>query len=319
MTNALILLTLPQGVPIDYRDRLRVRFPQVRFDLVDHYSKVDPHIGDAEVLITFPSMLRDEVLAKAPKLKWVQGLGTGVDNLIDLPSLRPEVIVTNVRGIHGPPLSESAILSMLALSRRLPRSIRAQDAHKWDRWPSALIDGKTVGILGVGAIALDLAPKCKALGMRVVGISSAPERTVEGFDEMRSRADLAAACADLDFLVLLTPLTGETRHLVDAKVFAAMKPTSFLVNIARGGVVKEDDLIVALAEGRIAGAALDVFEQVPLPSDHPLWSARNVIITAHLAGFNDRYIDDAVPIVIHNMTCFLEGAMDEMIYVVKRE
>ena len=258
------------------------------------------------------------MLQKATRLKWVQGLGTGVDNLIDLPSLRPEVVVTNVRGIHGPPLSETALLYMLALSRRLPRSLRMQEERKWDRWPSALIDGKTVGILGVGAIALDLAPKCKALGMRVVGISSAPDRIPEGFDEMRSRADLAAACADLDFLVLLTPLTAETRHVVDAKVFAAMKPSSFLVNIARGGVVKEADLIVALAEGRIAGAALDVFERVPLPPDHPLWSAKNVIITAHLGGFHDRYIDDAIPIVFHNMTCFLEGAMDEMIYVVRR-
>lgn len=318
MTNALILLDLPEDVRTDYRDRLRKLFPQVKVDLVEHYSKVDPYIADVDVLITFAPMLRDGVLRDAVRLKWVQALGTGVDNLIDLPSLKPEVVITNVRGIHGPPLSESAILSMLALSRRLPRSVHAQDQRKWDRWPSTLIHQKTVGIFGVGAIALDLAPKCKALGMRVVGISSAPGRKAEGFDEMRSRGDLAAACADLDFLVLLTPLTAETRHVVNARVFAAMKPTSAVINLARGGVVDETDLIAALAAGRISGAALDVFEQEPLPADHPLWSARNVIITPHLGGFYDAYIDAAVPIIAHNMACFLDGRMGEMIHVVAR-
>jgi phosphoglycerate dehydrogenase-like enzyme len=318
MTNVLLLLNMPEEVRTQYRDRLRAAFPQVRVDLVDHFSKVDPYIADIEVLITFAPMLRDEVLRRAAKLKWVQALGTGVDNLIDLPSLCPDVAITNIRGIHGPPLSESAICSMLALSRRLPRSIRSQDQRKWDRWASALIDGKTVGIFGIGAIAADLAPKCKALGTRVVGISSAPGRAVAGFDEMRSRDDLAKAVADLDVLVLLTPLTPQTRHIVDAKVFAAMKPTSFLVNLARGGVVDESDLIEALEQGRIAGAALDVFEQEPLPPEHALWSAKNVIITPHLGGFNESYVDRAMPAIAHNMTCFIAGKMDDMINIVPR-
>ena len=318
MTSVLILLTLPEEVRIQYRDRLRAQFPQLRVDLVDHYSKVDPYIGSAEVLITFGPMLRDEVLRKATNLKWVQALGTGVDNLVDLPSLRPDVLVTNIRGIHGPPLSEAAIASMLALSRRLPRSVRSQDQRRWDRWPSALIDGKTVGIFGVGAIAADLAPKCKALGMRVVGISSAPDRQLPGFDEMRSRDDLAGAVGDLDFLVVLTPLTAETRHFVGAEVLAAMKPTSHLVNLARGGVVDETALIEALDKGRIAGAALDVFEQEPLPPEHPLWSTKNVIITPHLGGFYDAYVDRAMPTIEHNMACFIAGRMKDMINLVTR-
>jgi len=317
MTNALILLTLPASSSIQYRDRLRAAFPQIKVELVDHFSKVDPHIAETDVLITFAPMLRDEVLRKATRLKWVQALGTGVDNLVDLPSLRRDVLVTNVRGIHGAPLSESALLSMLALARRLPRAIRAQDQRKWDRWPSSLLMGKTVGIFGVGAIALDLAPRCKALGMRVVGISSAAGRRPDGFDEMRPRNALTAAVADLDYLVLLTPLTAETRHIVDARILAAMKPTSHLVNIARGGVVKEDDLVAALRQGTIAGAALDVFEQEPLPEDHPLWSAGNVIITAHLAGFNDEYVDGAMPVIVHNMDCFLAGRTGDMIHRVE--
>jgi D-2-hydroxyacid dehydrogenase (NADP+) len=317
MTRALILLNQP-GEAASYRDRLCTQFPQITVDLADHFTKVDPVIGQTDVLITFPFLLRNEVLQKAPRLKWVQALGAGLDNLIDLPSLRPDVIVTNVRGIHGTPVSEAAMLSMLALARRYPRSIRAQQARTWDRWPSSLLRGKTVGIFGVGAIALDLALRCKAFGLRVVGISSQPQRRPAGFDEMRSRDDLACAVADLDFLVLLTPLTAATRHSVDARVFAAMKPTSYLVNVARGGVVNEADLMTALEQDRIAGAALDVFEQEPLPPDHPLWTTKNAVVTPHLAGFNDEYVDDALPIISHNMACFLAGRVAEMQYLVER-
>jgi D-2-hydroxyacid dehydrogenase (NADP+) len=287
-------------------------------DLVDHVTKADAVIGDTDVLITFPILLRDEVLQKAARLKWVQALGTGLDNLVDLPSLRPDVIVTNLRGIHGAPVSESAMLSMLAFARRFPRSVRAQQQRKWERWPSSLLRGKTVGIFGVGSIALDLAPRCRAFGMRVVGISSAPERRPAGFDEMRSRVDLASAVADLDFLVLLTPLTSATSHCVDARVFDAMKPTSYLINVARGGVVDEAELLAALTQGRIAGAALDVFEQEPLPPDHPLWTMENVIITPHLGGYNDEYVADATPIISHNMACFLAGRTGEMKFLVER-
>lgn len=318
MTNTLILLTLPEDTRLQYRDGIRAAFPGMRVDLADHFSKVDPYIADADVLVTFAPMLRDEVLRKATRLRLVQALGTGVDNLIDQPSLRHDVIITNVRGIHGAPLSESAICSMLALARRLPRSIRSQDQRKWDRWASPLIEGKIAGIFGVGAIAAELAPRLKALGMRVIGITSAPERQVAGFDAMRSSADLAAAVGDLDFLVLLTPLTPATRHVVDARVLAAMKPTSHLVNIARGGVVKESDLIAALDAGVIAGAALDVFEQEPLPPDHAWWSTRNAIITPHLAGFYDAYVERAMPTIVHNMQCFLAGKTGEMIHVVAR-
>jgi len=318
MTHALILLTLPAETGLQYRDRLRAQFPQITVDLVDHFSKVDPFIADTDVLITFPPMLRDEVLRKATQLKWVQALGTGVDNLVDLPSLRPDVHVTNVRGIHGTPLSESALCSMLALARRLPRSIRSQDKRVWDRWPSSLLKGKTAGIFGVGAIAEDLAPRLKALGLKVVGISSAPQRRPDGFDEMRHRDDLVGAVADLDFLVLLTPLTAETRHIVDARVLAAMKPSSFLINIARGGIIKEADLVTALANKTIAGASLDVFDEEPLPPANPLWGFDNVIITAHIAGFNDEYVDGAMPILVHNMRCFLADKRDEMKFIVAR-
>jgi phosphoglycerate dehydrogenase-like enzyme len=318
MTNVLILLTLPEDVRVQYRDRLRARFPQLKVDLVDHHAKVDPFMPDADVLITFGPMLVDRVFQLAARLKWVQALGTGVDNLIDLPSLPKDAIVTNLHGIHGPPLSEAAFGAMLLLSRRMHSSVRAQDKREWARWPSTLLNGKTVGVFGVGAIAADLAPRLKAFNMRTVGITSAV-RQVAGFDEMRSSADLENAVRDLDYLILLTPLTAATRGIVDAKVLAAMKPTAFLVNLARGGVVDEAALIDTLRAQRIAGAAVDVFVQEPLPQDSPFWALDNIFITPHLGGFNDQYVDHAMPVIEHNMAAFLAGtAPAGMRNVVKR-
>jgi D-2-hydroxyacid dehydrogenase (NADP+) len=315
MANVLILLTLPEPVRSQYRDRLRRRFPEITIELVDHHSKTGPYIAAADALVTFAPMLSSQVLESATRLKWIQALGTGVDNLIDQAALRKDVIVTNVRGIHGAPVSEAALAAMLALARGLPRAIRAQDERQWRRFPAQLLHDKTVGIFGIGQIAEALAPKCKTLGMRVVGVTSAP-RNIAGFDRMHGREELARVVGDFDFLVLLTPLTAATRNSVDAKIFTAMKPTSYLINLARGGVVDEPALIEALNDKRIAGAALDVFSQEPLPVDHPFWSMPNVIITTHQGGFCDVYIDYALPTVESNMECFLKGDFNGMINIV---
>jgi D-2-hydroxyacid dehydrogenase (NADP+) len=315
MVNILILLTLPEPIRSQYRDRLRKRFPEVAIDLVDHHSKVGPYIATTDALVTFAPMLSAHVLASATRLKWVQALGTGVDNLIDQPTLREDVIVTNMRGIHGAPVAEAALAGMLALARGLPRALRAQNERQWQRFPAQLLHDKTVGVFGVGQIAEALAPKCKVLGMRVVGVTSAP-RQVPGFDLMHRREKLAEVVGDFDFLVLLTPLSAATRNSINAGIFAAMKPTSYLINLARGGVVDEPALIAALASNRIAGAALDVFNQEPLPADHPFWSMPNVIITAHQGGFCDVYIDYALPTVETNMERFLRGDFNGMINVV---
>jgi D-2-hydroxyacid dehydrogenase (NADP+) len=315
MTNLLILLTLPEPIRGQYRNRLKQRFPALNITLVDHHSKVGPHIGSADALLTFAPMLSDKVLEAADNLKWVQALGTGTDNLIDRPCLRKEVIVTNIHGIHGPPVSEAAMAAMLALARSMPRAVRLQEKHQWQRFPAQLLHNKTVGIFGIGVIAEALAPKCKAFGMNVIGISSAP-RAVAGFDRMHASRELADVAGEFDFFVLLTPLTEKTRNSVDAKVFAAMKPTSFFINLARGGVVDEAALIEALHTGRIAGAALDVFNEEPLPPSHPFWSMDNVLVTTHQGGFCDVYIDHAWPTIEANMRCFLNGDIGSMINIV---
>ncbi len=318
MIRLLILLTLPEPVRMQYLKGIQAGFPDITINIVDHHSKVDPYIAEADILVTFGPMMAEHVLEKAKKLKWIQALGSGVDGITDRPSLRGDVVVTNLHGIHGGPVSEAALMAMLALARSLPRAVRNQQQGKWDRGvPPSLLKGKTAAIFGVGVISAELAPKCKALGMRVTGISSSV-RTVPGFDHIYARKDLAQAAGEADYFVLLTPYSAETRNIVDAKIFAAMKPSSYLVNLARGGVVDEDAMMAALREGRIAGAALDVFSQEPLPGDHPLWSMDNVLITPHLGGFYDAYVDEALPVIGHNLRKFLADDTAGMINLVKR-
>ena len=317
MTNVLIVLTLPEPVRMQYFNHVKQRFPGIKLDMVDHHTKVDPHIAAAEVLITFGPHVSNHVFEKAKNLKWVQALGTGMDGIADQPGLRRDVLLTNMHGFHGGPVSEAALMAMLSLARELPRSLRQQARRKWDRFPVKLLKGKTVGIFGVGTIAAELAPKCKALGMKVVGISSG-KRQVPGFDAMHGREELEQTVNDLDYFVLLTPFTPETKNIVDAKIFAAMKPSSFFINLARGGVVDEDALLEALRNKRIAGAALDVFAKEPLPEDSPFWDMENVILTQHQGGFFDGYPGFALPVVEQNLRKYLAGDLKGMINVVKR-
>jgi phosphoglycerate dehydrogenase-like enzyme len=317
MSNILILTEVQEAMRARYKAMLLERFPQLTINVVGHHNDVGPYIADTDILLCFSPPMADHVVRDAPRLKWIQALGTGVDNIIDLPSLSKEVLVTNVRGIHGAPVSEATIAYMLSLARDLPRASVAHDKGQWERWPAALLAGKTVGILGVGLIAEYLAPICKALHMTVIGISGSP-REAKGFDRMAHRDDFVKIVPELDFLVALAPLTAETRGIVGAKVFAAMKPTAYLVNVARGGVVDEPALIAALESGEIAGAALDVFAQEPLPASSPLWRTKNVTIFSHLGGYSQGYEDRAMPTIAGNMAKFLSGDLKSMINIVRK-
>jgi D-2-hydroxyacid dehydrogenase (NADP+) len=222
-----------------------------------------------------------------------------------------------LRGLHGASVSESVLAAMLALSRNIARAVRSQDAGRWDRFPVELVKGKTVGVLGVGVIATELAPRCHALGMTVIGITSLP-RIAPGFDRMVARDELLDVVGELDHLVLLIPYTSETDGIVGSAVLKRMKRSAFLINVARGGVVDQPALVEALQAGLIAGAALDVFAEEPLPDGHPLWKMPNVLITPHMAGFHAGYPDEALPIVIENIRHFLAGDIEGMINVVRR-
>ncbi len=315
--KVLLLIAHPPAIREHYRSRLAAAFPAASVNLVEHHSKVDPWIADADILITFGAHMDDHVLEKGVNLKWIQALGTGVDGIVDRPPFRPGTIVTSLHGHHGPAVSEAVLAAMLALSRDLRRSLENQSQHRWQRFPATLLAGKTVGIVGVGAIAEALAPRCAALEMQVLGISSTP-RPVPHFAHVHGRDALQRVAGEVDFLVLLTPYTAETKGLIDRAVIAAMKPSSYLINVARGGVLDEAALVEALEQHRIAGAALDVFTQEPLPGDHPLWRLDNVLLTSHSAGFHVGYADEALPIIEKNLRRFLAGDVDGMTNIVAR-
>jgi phosphoglycerate dehydrogenase-like enzyme len=318
MPRLLILLTLPPEVTEQYRARLSELFPGVEVEVAATADAARPALTRADMLLTFGQMMKNLRLdlTGAERLKWVQALGTGLDGITDQPALKSHVTVTSLHGVHGAPVSEAAIAAMLALSRDIPGFVRAQDERQWKRWPAKLLYEKTVGILGIGVIAEALAPKCKAMGMTVIGITSSP-RKVAGFDRIHPVSELLKVLQECDHFVLLTPYSPATHRMIDAKVFAAMKSGAYFVNLARGGVVDEDALVDALRSKKLAGAALDVFNTEPLPQDNPLWTFKNVIISTHQGGFCDTYPDLAMPILEHNMRCFLGGNVAAMKNVVR--
>ena len=313
----LVLLNFPEPVRRQYTRGLAAAFPQLDVEEASHHSSAGSLVADAEILVTFGAHISDAVLEKGERLRWIQALGTGVDGIVDRPALRPGVLVTSLHGLQSDSVSESVLGSMLALARNLPRSLRNQSAARWERFEVQLLKGKTAGILGVGAIATDLAPRLAALGVTVVGFTQTPRR-LAGFAEMRLRSDLIHALSDIDYLILLLPYEPATSRIVNRDVLTAMKRTAFLVNVARGGVVDEPALIEALRDGTIAGAALDVFAEEPLPPDHPFWGMENVIITPHMAGFRSGYAEVALPVVIDNVRHFLAGEIDQMTNLVRR-
>jgi D-2-hydroxyacid dehydrogenase (NADP+) len=205
-----------------------------------------------------------------------------------------------------------AVLHMLSLSRQVPQLVRNQAAHVWDRIKPRVLDRRTIAILGVGAIAEHIARVCQALGMTTLGISRTPRR-LAGFDAIYPREKLREAAAEADFLLVLVPYTKDNDKIINAAVFDVMKPTAYLINIARGGVVDEAALVQALRDRKIAGAGLDVFEQAPLPSSHPLWDMDNVFITPFIGGLSDRYEESIMSIIKPNLQSFLAGRDDAMI------
>jgi phosphoglycerate dehydrogenase-like enzyme len=316
MTNLLILMTHPEPIRRQYYDFLRANFPELEVNVVDHHSKVGPYIGSAEILLTYGNMMADHVLQEGPNVKWIHTLTTGTDGFEKLPSLRPEILLTSTRGIYGPAMSEAALMAMLALSRNLPTTMRNQEQHVWERPRVTLLDGKTVGIFSLGLIGAALVPKCKVMGMKVIGVDPL-QPSVPAADRVLGWDEGMRAVAEMDYIVSFIPSMPQTRGSLDRKFFAKMKPTGYFINLGRGDVVDEGALLDALREKRIAGAALDVFSPEPLPSDHPYWTLSNVIITPHLGGVFDDSPKRAMPIVEENVRRYLAGDFENMINRVK--
>ena len=298
-----------------FADSLKAAFPALRFHPAHDRAEALAACGSCDILLVRNDEIFADLVAAMPRLRLIQALTTGTDDIAALPNLPKQVVVAAARGFHGPQMSELAFLFMLAFARKFPTVLENQKQHRWDRREQRLIAGKAAVIVGVGRIAEELAARCKVFGMRVAGVTS--RASVPGFDAVYPRARISEAAGMADFLIVLAPLTNENHHLIDAAVIDAMKPEGVLINIARGGVVDEEALRRAVVDGRIAGAGLDVFHKEPLPADSPLWDTPNILITSHVGGMSENYAEQVMPLLIDNLRAFVDGKPERMRYIVK--
>jgi len=276
------------------------------------------HAPEAEILIGLAPALSELLIQAMPNLKWIHALTTGVDNLLGSPSVGAKVVLSNSSGFHGPQMSELAILLMLSTLRDYPRILDNQRAKRWERWPQPLLQGRTACIIGVGSIAEALAARLRALEMTVTGVSDG-RAEVPGFVKIFKRAGLSEAVADADFAIVLTPYTPQTHHIVGDAVISSMRSDAILINLSRGGCVDEKAVRTHLAKGTIRAAALDVFEQEPLPPESPNWDAPGMTIIPHLGGVSDNYRQQVLPVVINNLNAWSEGGASALPDRVERE
>jgi D-2-hydroxyacid dehydrogenase (NADP+) len=295
-----------------YVSRLSEQFPSVRVRGAVDWASAPSDLEGTQILVSHGRGLSDERLAQMPRLAWIQVLSSGTEHLAALRVARPDLLMTSSSGIHGPQMAESALLHMLSLSRAVTTVARDRRDHVWTVLEEVTtLEHKTVVIVGMGTSGVRLARLCRALEMTVHAVSRSA-RPIEGVERFFAREQLLDAAAGADYVILALPFEPETTRLVGREVLGAMKPTAFLVNIARGGVVDESALIEALRSGEIAGAGLDVFATEPLPADSPLWDMDNVFITPHIAGRSESYNEQALEVVVVNLQRYLAGAVAEL-------
>ena len=230
-----------------------------------------------------------ETCEQAPKLKWIHFHSSGISQHTWLPPLMARgVKVTTATGMNAEAVAQTGLLGLLMLSRRAPRWIAGQQKREWaplrgkDVPPD--LEGETAVIVGLGAIGNRVAEFAKMLRMKVIGVRRSPRRPDDIADEVHPTAKFKSLLPQADWVILCCPLTKETKHLVDAEAFRLMKPSAFVVNIARGEVIDEDAMIAVLEQKKIGGAFLDVFKEEPLPAGSPLWNLPNTVVTPHNAG-----------------------------------
>ncbi len=231
---------------------------------------------------------RTEALAAAwgcaDRLQWIHATSAGVDALMFPELIDSEVVVTNARGIFDRTIAEYVLCTILMFAKDFPRSLRLQLEHRWQHRDTERAEGKQVLVVGAGSIGRQIARLVRAAGLNPHGVARTPRYDDPDFIAVHGNEHLHEQLALADFVVIATPLTPQTEGLFDRKAFAAMRPSARLINIGRGPVVNTADLLAALENGDIAGAALDVFEEEPLPADHPLWDRDDVIMTPHMSG-----------------------------------
>lgn len=283
-------------------------FPQASITLVeDQKEEINKEISNAEIIITVSMHNID--FKKAANLKWIHLTSAGADRMPE-EIMNSDIIVTNSSGVHPIPITEHVFGFMLMLERKLHLLGRFQSKKEWARGRLQNVNelhGKTIGIVGLGRIGREIARLSKAFNMKVVAVVRNPREPEDYVDELLTQKEMARVLQVSDHVVVCLPLTKETHHLFDYEIFRKMKRSAYFINIGRGKVVNEKDLIRALKENLIAGAALDVFEEEPLPESSPLWEMENAIISPHYSGWTPHYMDRVTGIFCENLTAYLQN------------
>lgn len=311
MNNLTLYFSPPEG----FIDNLHNISDKFSIRVCTDRDELKSGLPDTEILITLFAWPDAETVRLASKLRWIQALTAGVD-FLPLNQIREQdIILTCGRGIHKIYIAEYAIAAMINLARNFHLVFRNQLKGKWDRSVTQdEINGKIVGILGLGAIGREIAHKAKVLGMRVIGVKNSPQ-PLEWVDHVYGPSEMADVFEQSDYLINLLPETISTRGLIDKKFFALMKKSACFINLGRGSTVNQADLIAALRSEKFRALVSDVYEKEPLPVDSPLWQMENVILTPHLAGVSPKYLERALHIVRHNLKVYVSQSGD-MINVV---
>jgi D-2-hydroxyacid dehydrogenase (NADP+) len=296
--------------PAHFSESIRRRWPAMNVVHLPNYDHILDELPSTDILVGFS--LRREQFPCAKKLKWIHATAAGVGQLM-YPELRESgIILTNARGIHSIPMSEHILGMILALARRFPDAFRFQRAAHWaqqeiwDARPSEL-NGKVLLVVGFGSIGHALARLVQPTGMRVWGMTRSGQGEMQFAERILPVSELQNALPQADFVVLAAPETPDTRQMIGARELALMKRSAYLLNVARGTLVNQSALIAALSSHVIAGAALDVTEEEPLPPESPLWKLDNVFITPHVSAITDKLWQRQEELLLENLERWFDG------------
>jgi phosphoglycerate dehydrogenase-like enzyme len=245
------------------------------------------------------------LLPAMPKLRWAQSMTAGVEGWIALPDLPKNLMLTCARGTHKESMPENIIGALFYVAKPYAAAAENQKQRKWVHNVAQPLTGKTLGILGLGAISQEVARLAVALGMRVVGTKRRPE-AMANVAEVLPAAKTPEVLAQSDFVVNLLPATKDTDNFMNAERLGKMKPTAWLLNFGRGHTIKDDDLVAAVKAKKIAGAVLDVFRQEPLPAEHPFWSTEGIIVLPHIGGPHPQRDGIVAKLFVDNLRLFLD-------------
>jgi phosphoglycerate dehydrogenase-like enzyme len=288
-------------------DLTRVRAVSAELLVERAASREEGKARAAEAEVVLAGHWSEELWKGAPRLRWVQSWGAGIERFLTPDFVASPVLLTNAQGLYATPIAEHVLAFLLHFSRGFDHLLRHQLAHRWQHAEVRELKGSTLGIVGLGGIGSEVARLARGFGMRVIAIRRRPDRPSPWVEEVRGSDALPWLLGESDFVALCAALTSQTRHLIGETELRQMKPSACLVNIGRGGLIDEEALVAALREGKIAGAGLDVFTEEPLPADSPLWDQPGVLITPHTSGSSPRSRERLIDLFCENLRRYLAG------------